>query len=53
MLIYNSNKEEHKVYVKIIIKALVKAGLYSNVNKCEFKKEEVIFLGYVITPKAI
>jgi hypothetical protein len=53
VLIYSSSKEEHEVHVKAIVKALVEAGLYGNVNKCEFEKEEVTFLGYVVTPEAV
>jgi len=36
ILIYNNNKLEHKIYIKLIFRKLRKASLQANIIKCEF-----------------
>ncbi|WP_256468963.1 reverse transcriptase domain-containing protein [Wolbachia endosymbiont of Psylliodes chrysocephala] len=48
ILIFSENEEEHWKHIEIILHALDEAGLKLNINKCEFFKKEVIYLGYKI-----
>ncbi|GJY30143.1 hypothetical protein Tco_0413638 [Tanacetum coccineum] len=41
------SKEEHEVYLKIVLESLRKEKLYAKFSKCEFWLEEVHFLGHV------
>jgi hypothetical protein len=53
ILVYSKTREEHVKHVKKIIEALEEAQLYLKGEKCEFFKQEVTFLGYVITPNGM
>ena len=37
-------------YIKEILKYLCKAGLYTEVKKCEFYSKSVEYLGYTLSP---
>src|SRR5690606_6759717 len=53
ILIYSRNKEEHIDHVKKVMKKLMDAQLQAKLSKCEFFKDEVEFLGFVISSKGI
>jgi hypothetical protein len=46
--IYSDSVEEHAKHVREVLTRLRKAGLYVKLSKCEFDKQEIAFLGYVI-----
>ena len=46
--IYSDLIEEYAEHVREILTRLKKAGLYVKFSKCEFDKQEIAFLGYVI-----
>ena len=46
--IYSDSVEEHAEHVREILTRLRKAGLYIKLSKCEFDKQEIAFLEYVI-----
>ena len=48
ILVYFKLKEDHYVYVRIIIKRLKKYKLYIKLNKYFFNVEEVEFLKFII-----
>ncbi|GKE16171.1 putative reverse transcriptase domain-containing protein [Tanacetum coccineum] len=48
ILIYSKTKEEHKVYLKLVLELLRKEKLYSKFSKCEFWLQEVHFLGHMV-----
>src|SRR5579859_3416129 len=48
MLIYSDSLAEHKRHVRRVLERLREAKLYLKPSKCEFHKEEVAFLGYII-----
>nr|GEU97133.1 putative reverse transcriptase domain, ribonuclease H-like domain, aspartic peptidase domain protein [Tanacetum cinerariifolium] len=48
ILIYYKTKEEHEVYLKLVLESLRKEKLYAKFSKCEFLLEEVHFLGQVV-----
>ena len=49
MLIYSETKEEHVKHVQDVLERLSQAGLLLNPEKCEFHKESVEFLGFVVS----
>ena len=49
ILIYSTEKSQHKQYVRIVLKALLVAGLFIKLFKCLFSVKHVPFLEYVIT----
>jgi hypothetical protein len=53
VLIYSKNLQEHKRHVRLVIEALDNAGLKLDIDKCEFYKKEVKFLGLIISPDGI
>ena len=53
VLIYSITVAEHKEHVRKVIEALGKAGLYINLDKCEFFRTEVKYLGLIISANGI
>ena len=53
IIIWSDNVAEHAQHVDLIMKALHKARLYCNPNKCKFFQTEVDFLGHHISPCGI
>ncbi|GKC93978.1 putative reverse transcriptase domain-containing protein [Tanacetum coccineum] len=51
ILIYSKSKEEHEVYLKLILELLEKEKLFEKFSKCEFLLQEVHFLGHVVNSK--
>jgi hypothetical protein len=50
ILIFSKNQEEHNKHVRLVLAMLREHGLYAKLEKCEFDKSSVVFLGYVISP---
>jgi hypothetical protein len=48
ILVYSQTLEEHKVHVRQVLECLAKADLRLKPEKCEWHKDEVEFLGYVV-----
>ena len=53
VLIYSDSEEEHVDHVKWIMQRLLETGLYLKLEKCEFHKETVRYLGLIISTKGI
>ena len=53
ILIYSKTLEEHQAYVKKVLEALSKVGLHLNLEKCEFHKTEVKYLGLIISADGV
>ena len=53
ILIYSKSLEEHTEHVRTILKTLLDNNLYVKPKKCEFHKQQVEFLGHVISGKGI
>jgi hypothetical protein len=49
ILIYSDNLDDHRKHVKEVLRRLRAHGLYARGDKCEFHKEEVEFLGYIVS----
>jgi hypothetical protein len=53
ILIFSMNQEDHDKHVRLVLATLREHGLYTKLEKCEFDKSLVAFLGYVISPDGI
>jgi len=53
IFIYSNTLEEHKEQVYKVLKALSDAGLHLKPEKCHFHKQEVKYLGFIITTNGI
>jgi len=53
IFIYSNTLKEHKEQVYEVLKDLSQAGLYLKPEKCHFHKQEVKYLGFIITTKGI
>jgi hypothetical protein len=49
ILIYSSDKTTHHKQVKEVLCCLQKHGLYAKPEKCEFDRESVKYLGYILS----
>jgi len=47
-LVYSDNLKEHQKHVRLVLERLWEAGLYLKPSKCEFHREEVEFLGFIV-----
>jgi hypothetical protein len=53
ILIFSKDRETHDKHVRLVLAMLREHGLYAKLEKCEFDKSSVVFLGYVISPDGI
>src|SRR5437773_1087017 len=53
ILIYFKNKKDHKKHVKKVLKKLQEKNLYFKSKKCEFHKQQVKYLKYIVTIKKL
>ena len=53
ILIYSDNMSQHKAHVKEVLRRLWKNGLYASLPKCEWHKDEVEYLGYILTTEGL
>ena len=53
MLVYGRNKEEHDDRLIKVLHRIQDAGITLNKDKCEFHKDQLIFLGHVIDKRGI
>nr|GEZ18360.1 retrotransposon protein, putative, Ty3-gypsy subclass [Tanacetum cinerariifolium] len=47
-LMNTKTKEEHEVHLKLVLEPLRKEKRYAKFSKCEFRLEEVYFLGHMV-----
>jgi len=53
ILTFSKDQETHDKHVRLVFVTLREHGLYAKMEKCEFDKSLVAFLGYVISPDGI
>ncbi|KFY82311.1 hypothetical protein V498_08625, partial [Pseudogymnoascus sp. VKM F-4517 (FW-2822)] len=53
ILVYSASKDEHVQHVKCVLKKLKEYNLLLKLEKCEFHKNQVEFLGYIIGTHSI
>ena len=53
ILIYSHSEEDHIQHLKEVFEVLWKNNLYANLKKCSFIKDNLIFLGFVVSANGI
>jgi hypothetical protein len=53
ILIFSKTKEEHEQHLRVVLELLRKNQLYAKLSKCEFMKQEISFLGHVVSQEGI
>ena len=53
ILVYSRTLEEHLEHLKLVMQRIEKAGLKLKPYKCCFVKEEVEYLGHILTPNGL
>jgi hypothetical protein len=53
ILIYSLDKATHHQQVKEVLRQLRKNGLYAKPDKCEFDRDRVEYLGYILSPNGL
>lgn len=53
IIIFSGSLEEHKLHLDSILKRLKEAGLKIQLDKCEFFRKEVQFLGHTVTEEGV
>ena len=49
ILVYNRSKEEHVRHLNYVLQRLQEEKLLLNLKKCSFMKEELVYLGFVVS----
>jgi Reverse transcriptase (RNA-dependent DNA polymerase) len=49
ILVYSSDLQEHNWHICLVLKKLYAYRLYIKLSKCKFNKEQVDFLGYIVS----
>jgi hypothetical protein len=53
MLMYSDNFEEHQQHVRLVLDAFATVGLHLKPKKYQFHRQEVKYLGLIISTKGI
>ncbi|GBG77810.1 hypothetical protein CBR_g25741 [Chara braunii] len=53
ILVYSRTLDEHIVHLRAVLDRLRVANYKANLDKCEFAKQELEYLGHYVTPKGI
>ncbi len=53
ILIFSRSMDEHLMHLNLVISRLMDAGLKLNATKCHFVREEVEYLGHLLTPSGL
>ena len=53
VIVYSTTPEEHVRHVRTILAILQQHKLYAKIQKCEFDKEEMTFVGYQVSKSGI
>ena len=53
ILIYSKNEVEHKEHLRIVLQELREQQIFAKFSKCDFFKDEIQYLGHVVTKEGI
>ena len=53
ILVYSKDRESHDTHLQVVLETLRKEQLYAKLSKCEFWKNEVSFLGHIVSKERI
>ena len=49
ILLYSKSQEDHDVHVRQVLKRIQQYGMYAKLEKCFFDRNQVEFLGYIVS----
>lgn len=53
ILVYSETPEQHRQLLETVLKTLEKHSFYAKLSKCEFYKQELKFLGHIVSTEGI
>ena len=53
ILVYSKDRESHDTHLQVVLETLRKEQLYAKLSKCEFWKNDVSFLGHIVSKEGI
>ena len=53
ILIYSKNLDDHLIHLKSVLDVLRKERLFSNLKKCTFCTDRLVFLGFIVSAQGI
>ncbi|KAL0177165.1 hypothetical protein M9458_026059, partial [Cirrhinus mrigala] len=53
ILVYSGSLPEHVNHVRLVLQCLIKHQLYAKEEKCEFHRDTISFLGYIISAEGV
>src|SRR6202789_4643733 len=53
ILIYSEDMSQHRAHIKEVLRRLRANGLYAGAQKCEFHKDTVEYLGFILSPDGL
>lgn len=53
VLIFSETLDEHQEHLEPGIRCVEEAGMKLKLSKCQFVREDVKYLGYIITPEGL
>ena len=53
VIIFSANPSEHAKHVRSILQVLREIQLYAKIEKCEFDKDHMTFVGYMVSKEGI
>ena len=53
IFVYSKDQESHDTHLRVVLETLRKEQLYATLSKCEFWKNEVSFLGHIVSKEGI
>ena len=53
ILIYSKTLDEHVEHIRCVLAILREERLYANKEKCTFRTDKVVFLGFVVSGKGV
>ena len=53
VIIFSATPEDHVVHVRKILEVLRQHKLYAKIEKCEFDREEMTFVGFLVSKSGI
>ena len=53
ILIYSKNLDDHSIHLKFVLDVLRKERLFSNLKKCTFCTDRLVFLSFVVSVQGI
>ncbi len=53
IFVFSRNFPQHEKYVREVLKAFLKAGLFAKLSKCLFSVTCIVFLGFILKDKSV